>query len=448
MRWKLLLRFVFPYLSATIRREWQLAVLVLVGLAPGVAVLTAWLNLAWQYASNDRPGVQFVGSGWLLPVRLLDILGVEGVLIGAGVATLLIGCLGLTNAYVASVERRARGLALLRATGLHKQELTILLLAESVGAGVVGSLLGIGFGIPLGYWVWPLASRYFDYPLNGFRVFPGAVGTGFAAGIAATVLFMGLVAIVAASANSARQLGNGSPDALLDSWRAWKTSTYGTLFAGALVVIAASPVLSMRATLILAGLTLFLSGCLTTGSWALTRFYDGMPARPASPLTQMAWMGLIRRPRHTAGLTLALTAGSYGTGLAAMAVAEGGTKAVFAVWVAAGVLFAAAGLVLTAAALAALERRSELGLLVALGVRPSRVRQMLLLEYGLIAVGGGGLGASLAFVNWAMAGGENWLLPMAIVAADLLAAVGSAWIGAAPILWLVSRQSPGKVLRI
>jgi ABC-type antimicrobial peptide transport system permease subunit len=131
-----------------------------------------------------------------------------------------------------------------------------------------------------------------------------------------------------------------------------------------------------------------------------------------------------------------------------MAVAEGGTKAVFAVWVAAGVLFAAAGLVLTAAALAALERRSELGLLVALGVRPSRVRQMLLLEYGLIAVGGGGLGASLAFVNWAMAGGENWLLPMAIVAADLLAAVGSAWIGAAPILWLVSRQSPGKVLRI
>ena len=37
----------------------------------------------------------------------------------------------------------------------------------------------------------------------------------------------------------------------------------------------------------------------------------------------------------------------------------------------------------------ALERRAEFGLLAALGARPSRIRRLILLEYGIVAVGGG-----------------------------------------------------------
>ena len=46
MTWSRLVRFAPSYLQVTIRREWQLAILVLGGLAPGVAVLLAWTNLA------------------------------------------------------------------------------------------------------------------------------------------------------------------------------------------------------------------------------------------------------------------------------------------------------------------------------------------------------------------------------------------------------------------
>ena len=108
---------------------------------------------------------------------------------------------------------------------------------------------------------------------------------------------------------------------------------------------------------------------------------------------------------------------------------------------------AGGGLVLTAAALAALERRREFGLLVALGTRPSRLRRMVFLEYGIVAVGGGVLGALLALGNWVLAGGGDWPAALLIVVADLLAALLSAWGGAIPVLWRISRWSAGEALR-
>ena len=108
---------------------------------------------------------------------------------------------------------------------------------------------------------------------------------------------------------------------------------------------------------------------------------------------------------------------------------------------------AAAGLVSTAASLAALERRSELALLVSLGTSPSRVLRMILIEYGVVALGGGSAGALLALINWALAGGGVWWSVGAIVLLDVLAALLSAWIGAAPVLWRISRRSPGRELR-
>jgi len=50
--------------------------------------------------------------------------------------------------------------------------------------------------------------------------------------------------------------------------------------------------------------------------------------------------------------------------------------------------------------------------------------------------------------NWAFSGGRGgWWLAIAIALADLLGALASAWMGAAPVLWLVSRRSPAVSLR-
>jgi dipeptide/tripeptide permease len=61
------------------------------------------------------------------------------------------------------------------------------------------------------------------------------------------------------------------------------------------------------------------------------------------------------------------------------------------------------------------------------------------------------LGAFLALLAWSIAGSANatvtWPVALAIVAVDVVAALVTAWAGAAPVLWLISRQPPGVSLR-
>ena len=441
-----LLRFAPAYLQVTIRREWQLAILVLGGLAPGVAVLLAWLNLAQIVETGTVNVDPQVHPGWLLPEFLLDRLGLAGVLIGAGVVTLLVGCLGLANVYLASVERRMPELALLRGLGMRRSEVLVLLLLEAGAAGLLGSGVGLLGGLLLSVLSWPAARAYFEIPA-GFVVNPVALFTALFTGLLAALLFMGLSAIATISIGPATVLRGEMPRLLPRSWRELETAVYGTLFAAVLVLAAGTPVLPLGSLSVLLLLTVGLSALLTGGGWLLTRLYALLPAPSRSPLWQLALQGLARHPRHTAGLSLAMITGSYAVGLALLSLLRGGADGSFPVWVAGGVLVAGGGLVLTAAALAALERRREFGLLVALGTRPSRLRRMVFLEYGIVAVGGGVLGALLALGNWVLAGGGDWPAALLIVVADLLAALLSAWGGAIPVLWRISRWSAGEALR-
>jgi putative ABC transport system permease protein len=168
-------------------------------------------------------------------------------------------------------------------------------------------------------------------------------------------------------------------------------------------------------------------------------------------LWALAVQGLARHRRQTAGMTLAMTAGALGFGLAALGWLSRMAVATFPLWVAAMLLVACATLVLTTAALAALERRQELGLLAALGARRGRVRRLILLENGIVALAGGALGALMAVLAWSLAGNTSalltWPVALAVVVVDVLAALATAWVGAAPVLWLISRQPPGVSLR-
>ena len=107
-RWRRLSRLAPQFLAASVRRDWPLAALALVSLAPGVAALVAWMQIAWRVRGETLTAAQF---GWVLPAALLEAVTPAGVLLGSGLVTLLVGCLGLSNAYLASVERRLGGLA-------------------------------------------------------------------------------------------------------------------------------------------------------------------------------------------------------------------------------------------------------------------------------------------------------------------------------------------------
>ena len=75
-RWWRVFCFAPSYLRSVMRREWQLALLALGGLAPGVAVLSAWLNLALYLRPAGVPASSH--AGWLLPAFLLERLGLAG----------------------------------------------------------------------------------------------------------------------------------------------------------------------------------------------------------------------------------------------------------------------------------------------------------------------------------------------------------------------------------
>lgn len=445
--WRRLVRLGPQFLSASVRRDWPLAALALVSLAPGVAALVAWMQIAWRVRGEALTPAQF---GWVLPPVLLETVTPAGILLGSGLVTLLVGCLGLSNAYLASVERRLGGLALLLALGLSRWELMALLLLEAMGLAFLGTGAGLALGFFLSVAVW-LPAR--DYLLlePGFTLYWQPFVTGAIAGLLATLLFVGITGISTALRSPLSALRSRAPRHWIRDWGHWRFSTLGVLFTVLLVGLLGVLVLGLRTGMILTALALVLAAALNAGSLLLTRFYWRLPTPDSSPLWALAVHGLARHRRQTAGMTLAMIAGALGFGIAALSWVNRQAEATFPLWVAGMLLVACATLVLTSAALSALERRQELGLLAALGVRRGRVRRLILLENGIVALAGGTLGALLALLAWALvrgqAGSTGWLLAIAIAVIDVLAALGTATVGAAPVLWLISRQPPGLSLR-
>ena len=288
------------------------------------------------------------------------------------------------------------------------------------------------------------ASEWVEFALAAAR------GLSAAFGLLATLLFVGVTGISTGlrplSVLSLRPRKHWMRD-----WGQWRFSTLGILFTGVLTLLLGVLAVGWQAGVTLAILAVVLATLLNVGSWLLTRFYWRLPEPANWPLWALAVQGLARHRRQTAGMTLAMTAGALGVGLAALGWVSGDVPATFPLWVAAMLLVACASLVLTTSALAALERRQELGLLAALGARRTRVRGLILLENGIVAVAGGMLGAMLAVVAWSLVGSEASQTRAATVAAiallDVMAALTTAWIGALPVLWLIARQPPAASLR-
>ncbi len=430
------------YLRTVIRREWQLALLAVVGLAPGVAALLAWLNIAVHVREQ---AVLRLLSGWLLPPWLLATLGVSGVLTGAGMVTLLIGCLGLTNAYLASLERRAPELALLQSLGLSYRHLLLLLSLEALAAGLLGSGVGLLFGWGLSRLAWPAAAAYFGL-VGAHTLTATALWAAFCAGVGAALLFMHTAVRLTQPRN-------------VDPARARQSMIYavqqnnrsalaGALYAGLLTWGVGFLILPPVAALTLGALAEFLAVLLTLGGWLLTWLYQRLPRATRWPLWSLAIQGLAHHPNQTAGMTLALTTGSYAVGMAALSWLASDGQAHFPFWVAGLVLVAGATLVFTVAALAAWERRKTVGMLLALGAHRRHAGQLILLEYTIVALGGGTLGTLMAFATWLMAGppDHRWAA-LGLILVDLVGALLSAWIGAAPVLWLVTRRPIGQSVR-
>jgi ABC-type lipoprotein release transport system permease subunit len=97
-------------------------------------------------------GVQKPGQ-----IRDYGSVGVSPTLLASGLASGAVVALALT--LVASVRRRRRELALLKALGFTQRQLAATVAWQASIVGVVGVLFGVPLGIALGRWLWTLFAR-------------------------------------------------------------------------------------------------------------------------------------------------------------------------------------------------------------------------------------------------------------------------------------------------
>jgi ABC-type lipoprotein release transport system permease subunit len=84
-------------------------------------------------------------------------MGATPVLLAAGLAVGAVAALGLT--LTASVRRRRRDLALLKALGFTRRQLAACVAWQTTVAATIGVIAGIPLGIALGRWLWILFAH-------------------------------------------------------------------------------------------------------------------------------------------------------------------------------------------------------------------------------------------------------------------------------------------------
>jgi hypothetical protein len=133
---------------------------VLIRLRPGVS-RAAGLRSLNQIAKETTNTANFgVGvTGVLRPAEIVNYrsLGAIPVYLGAGLAVGAVAALALT--LIASVRRKRRDLALLRAFGFTGRQLSATVAWQSTVAVVIGVVVGVPLGIALGRWLWDLFAR-------------------------------------------------------------------------------------------------------------------------------------------------------------------------------------------------------------------------------------------------------------------------------------------------
>ncbi|MET8080225.1 FtsX-like permease family protein [Streptomyces sp. NPDC005303] len=247
----------------------------------------------------------------------------QGLLVFAGIA-LFVGTFIIANTFTMLVAQRTKELALLRAVGASRRQVTRSVLVEAFVVGLVaavtGLVAGIGIGAGLRSLMGTLGATVPDGPLI---ITPGTVGVALAVGVLITMLAAWL---------PGRRAAKIPPVAAMSSVHAKATTrslvlrnTLGALFSGAgvAVILAATTMdgsdgqapMGLGAVLLIIGvfiLTPLLSRPLIAAAAPLLRVFgvSGKLARQNS----------VRNPRRTAATASALMIGlTLITGMTVMA---------------------------------------------------------------------------------------------------------------------------------
>lgn len=151
-------------------------------------------------------------------------------LIFAGIA-LVVGGFLIVNTFSILVAQRSRELALLRALGAGKRQVTSMVLLEALVLGVLGSTLGLGLGLVLAMGIRALFGRFgLDLSGQSLALTPPAVLAAYVVGVAVTM---------AAAWLPARRTGRIAPvQAMRDDIAMPESSLHRRLVAGTVLAVA------------------------------------------------------------------------------------------------------------------------------------------------------------------------------------------------------------------
>ncbi|CAM5702133.1 ABC transporter permease [Streptomyces hirsutus] len=236
----------------------------------------------------------------------------QGLLVFAGIA-LFVGTFIIANTFTMLVAQRTRELALMRAVGASRRQVTRSVLFEAFVVGAVAAVVGLLTGIGIGAGLRALMGTFgATVPAGPLVVTPGTVAAAFAVGVLITMLAAWL---------PGRRAAKIPPVAAMSSVHAQATTkslvlrnTLGALFSGAgiAVVLAATTMsgsdgqapMGIGAVLLIIGvfiLTPLLSRPLIAAAAPVLRVF-GMSGK-------LARQNAVRNPRRTAATASALMIG-------------------------------------------------------------------------------------------------------------------------------------------
>jgi putative ABC transport system permease protein len=235
-------------------------------------------------------------------------------LLAFGGIALLVGTFIIYNTFSMIVAQRSRELALLRAIGASRRQVSRSVLLEAILVGLVGSAIGIAGGVGLAYGLRTLLNSFnVGLPSGALQLQPRTVLVALAVGVVVTVF---------SAYTPARRASRTAPVAAMrEEFASTGTSlrrrtivgaVFGLIGAAALTAGGLAKAGGGAASLVGIGALALILGVLL-GAPALSRPIIGAFGRPATapfgPVGRLARTNATRNPRRTAATAFALTLG-------------------------------------------------------------------------------------------------------------------------------------------
>jgi putative ABC transport system permease protein len=343
------------------------------------------------------------------------------------------------------VQDRLRPLALMRAVGATATQVQQLVAREAVETGGIGALVGMVAGVLLGFVLTPLVQRGLPAEARGYHPleFPNIMFPFVA--LAAALVVAALAAARPASriakpapGDVERPVSPGPGSARLDPVRwAFGLTLVGVGALAAAMAAHAGGGSDHRAPVVLGGMAITFLGTAVLGPALVTGAVTVLGRPLARSRTgRLAVRAALRNPGRSANLMLALVLGVEF--VATLTIAVGGTDssvAVGDVFLAIAVAIALVG-VGAVISLAVDDRVHEIGVMRTVGARAGQVRNMVLVEAGLIGLAAAIIGVLVALgFSFAITGAARFHVPVGLLVVLVGGGVaGGAWVAQRPAL--------------